>query len=201
MTIARDPNNGRVTGTALGGVTDAYTYDANGLLASYVAEFDGALLYSETINSRDGLGRITEKTDAYSGNEAHVWTYAYDAPGRLTDVTEDGQPTGHYEYDLDDNRISATTAAGGTVTGSYDPQDRLVAYGPNTYTYGANGEMQTKTDASGTTEYTYDSFGNLRNVTPPTGSAIDYVIDGMNRRIGRRVGGTLVQGLLYQSRS
>ena len=65
--------------------------------------------------------------------------------------------------------------------------------------FGANGEMQTKTDATGTTEFTYDSFGNLRNVTRPTGSAIDYVIDGMNRRIGRKVGGTLVQGLLYQN--
>ena len=65
--------------------------------------------------------------------------------------------------------------------------------------FGANGELQTKTDASGTTEYTYDSFGNLRNVTPPAGSAVDYVIDGMNRRVGRKVGGTLVQGLLYQN--
>ena len=65
--------------------------------------------------------------------------------------------------------------------------------------FGANGELQTKTDASGATEYTYDSFGNLRNVTPPTGAAIDYVIDGMNRRVGRKVGGTLVQGLLYQN--
>jgi RHS repeat-associated protein len=188
-----------VTGTTLGGVTDAYTYDANGLLASYVAEFDGSLLYSETIDSRDGVGRITQKTDAYSGNEVHVWTYAYDAPGRLIDVTEDGQPTGHYEYDLDDNRTLATTAAGGTATGSYDPQDRMTAYGGATYTYGANGELQTKTDASGTASFTYDSFGNLRNVTPPTGSAIDYVIDGMNRRVGRKAAGTLVQGLLYEN--
>jgi RHS repeat-associated protein len=65
--------------------------------------------------------------------------------------------------------------------------------------FGPNGELLTKTDASGTTAYTYDSFGNLRNVTPPTGAAVDYVIDGLNRRVGRKVGGTLVQGLLYQN--
>ena len=33
---------------------------------------------------------------------------------------------------------------------------------------------------------------------PPTGSAIDYVVDGENRRVGKKVGGTLSQGFLYQ---
>ena len=199
MTITRDPSNGRITGSTLGGVTDTYGYDANGLLASYVASFGNALLYSETIETRDGLGRITQKTDRYAMNEVHVWTYAYDAAGRLTDATEDGALSGHYDYDADDNRTKRTAADGTVTVGSYDAQDRLTAYGGTTYTYGANGELQTKTDAGGTTEYTYDSFGDLRNVTPPTGSAVDYVIDGLNRRVGRKVGGTLVQGLLYQN--
>jgi RHS repeat-associated protein len=32
----------------------------------------------------------------------------------------------------------------------------------------------------------------------PNGTRIDYLTDGRNRRIGKRVGGTLVQGFLYQ---
>jgi RHS repeat-associated protein len=32
----------------------------------------------------------------------------------------------------------------------------------------------------------------------PAGTQIDYVFDGMNRRIGRKVDGTLVQGFLYE---
>jgi hypothetical protein len=41
-------------------------------------------------------------------------------------------------------------------------------------------------------------LGNLRKVTLPGGTTIDYVIDGQNRRIGKKLNGTLVQGLLYQ---
>ncbi len=46
--------------------------------------------------------------------------------------------------------------------------------------------------------YTYDVIGNLTKVTLPGGMVIDYVIDGRNRRIGKKVDGILVQGFLYQ---
>jgi RHS repeat-associated protein len=35
-------------------------------------------------------------------------------------------------------------------------------------------------------------------VALPSGAQIEYIIDGQNRRIGKRVNGTLVQGFLYQ---
>jgi RHS repeat-associated protein len=41
-------------------------------------------------------------------------------------------------------------------------------------------------------------MGNLRNVTLPDGTKIEYIIDGQNRRIGKKVNGTLVQGFLYK---
>jgi RHS repeat-associated protein len=49
-----------------------------------------------------------------------------------------------------------------------------------------------------TTHYDYDVLGNLRRVTLPGDVTIDYVIDGQNRRIGKKVNGTLTQGFLYQ---
>src|SRR5262249_30289567 len=45
-----------------------------------------------------------------------------------------------------------------------------------------------------------DVFGNLRAVTLPGGAQIDYVIDGRNRRVAKKVNGTTVQGFLYQDR-
>jgi RHS repeat-associated protein len=51
---------------------------------------------------------------------------------------------------------------------------------------------------SDTTRYTYDVLGNLLQVVLPSATTIDYLVDGQNRRIGRKVNGVLGQGLLYQ---
>ncbi|WP_303900982.1 RHS repeat domain-containing protein [Thiohalomonas denitrificans] len=44
----------------------------------------------------------------------------------------------------------------------------------------------------------YDALGNLLQVNLPGDMTIEYVIDGKNRRIGKKVNGQLVQGFLYQ---
>ncbi|MBI5024960.1 MAG: hypothetical protein HZC18_08220 [Candidatus Omnitrophica bacterium] len=75
----------------------------------------------------------------------------------------------------------------------------MLNYGGNAYTYTANGELLTKTTAGQTTTYDYDLFGNLMSVGLPSGTNIEYIIDGQNRRIGKKVNGTLVQGFLYQN--
>lgn len=72
-------------------------------------------------------------------------------------------------------------------------------YGTATYTYTANDEMLSKTNGSQTSSYHYDVLGNLLNVTLPDGTQIDYIVDGENRRIGKKVNGVLVQGFLYEN--
>ena len=130
LTLTRDPQNGRLTGTTLGSMTDSYGYDGNGLFASYTAAYSGTTLYSESV-LRDAVGRITQKTETVQGT-THVWGYTFDAAGRLTDVTEDGNFFSHYGYDADDNRTTYTNTSG-TVNPTYDAQDRLTAYGGATY--------------------------------------------------------------------
>jgi RHS repeat-associated protein len=49
-----------------------------------------------------------------------------------------------------------------------------------------------------TTTYAYDVFGNLLNATLPSGTALAYVVDGQNRRVGTQVNGALESGFLYQ---
>jgi RHS repeat-associated protein len=77
----------------------------------------------------------------------------------------------------------------------------LLTYNGNTYTYSANGEFSTVTRplTPGPSAYQYDALGNLRSVTLSTGTAIGYVIDGENRRVGKTVNGSLVQGFLYEN--
>ena len=66
------------------------------------------------------------------------------------------------------------------------------------FTYTGNGELSGRTAGSQNTVYQYDELGNLLAVSLPDGSQISYVIDGKNRRIGKKVNNVLVQGLLYK---
>jgi RHS repeat-associated protein len=97
-----------------------------------------------------------------------------------------------YGYDDDGNRTSRSAGAA-SETGSYDAQDRLLAYGAATFTYTPNGELATKIDTSGTTTYNIDEMGNLLSVTLPAGTEIDYLVDGQNRRIAKKVSGTMTR--------
>src|SRR5438093_11822915 len=69
------------------------------------------------------------------------------------------------------------------------------------HTYTANGELLTKNNPviGQTASFTYDVLGNLKSASLPGGVQIDYVVDGQNRRIGKKVNGVLVQGFLYQN--
>jgi YD repeat-containing protein len=68
------------------------------------------------------------------------------------------------------------------------------------YSYSSNGDLQTATSGGETTTHTSDVFGNLSAVTLPTGTQIAYVIDGQNRRVGKKVNGSLTQSFLYSGR-
>jgi YD repeat-containing protein len=113
-------------------------------------------------------------------------------------VGKNGSTTASYAYDANGNRLSRTTPSD-TETGTYDNQDRLLTYGTKTYTYTANGELSTKTDTatSLTTQYTYDALGNLNTVLLPDGRRIDYLVDGRNRRVAKKVNGAFTKKFLY----
>ena len=195
LTLARHPQHGLLTGTALGGVTDAYTYSTFGELDTYQASYNSSPLLNSTY-ARDALGRITQKVETIGGATTTT-AYGYDTAGRLTDVTVDGVLTAHYAYDGNGNRLSVTRPVSGTVSGSYDAQDRVTTYGAIAYTYTSNGDLLTATSGGETTTYAYDVFGNLTAVTLPSGIQIAYVIDGQHRRIGKKVNGVLTQAFLY----
>jgi YD repeat-containing protein len=196
LTLTRDAQNGRVTGTNLGAVVESFTYDAFGAVVQRSVTAGGAPLFSVTY-ARDALERIAERTESVLG-ETHTDGYFHDLAGRLTDVYRDGALAAHYEYDENGNRLSRTTVSG-SVVGTYDEQDRLLSYGVVTYVYGDSGELQSRID-TGTgaiTLYASDALGKLRQAMLPNGMVIDYVIDGLGRRVGKKIGGTLVKAWLY----
>ncbi|MBI4819351.1 MAG: hypothetical protein HY791_23970 [Deltaproteobacteria bacterium] len=196
LVTTRNVLNGRLETTTAGVVTDERHYNAHGELDHYTARVSSVVVF-EVDYVRDGLGRIDVKTETLNGT-TKAFDYDYDLAGRLTDVWEDAVLVEHYEYDPNGNRTLGVVRGVASV-GIYDDQDRLLSYGDFTYTYTANGELLTKTDTSNgdMTLYSYDELGNLREATLPNGDHLEYVIDGQNRRIGKKVNGTLVQGLLY----
>jgi RHS repeat-associated protein len=195
ISLTRNLSTGLLTGTQLGNVTTQRTYNAFGELASETASYQGNVL-SQVQYSRDKLGRIISKMESLEGVTT-TFDYSYDLAGRLVEVKQNDIVTESYEYDANGNRVQALTSSQGLVLGSYDDQDRLLEYGGNTYAYTANGELLSKTSNGQTTTYHYDVLGNLRQVQLPE-KTIEYVIDGRNRRVGKKVNGTLVQGFLYQ---
>jgi RHS repeat-associated protein len=207
MTLSRDAQTGLITGSTLGSVSDTLAYNNLGEVTGYTASVGGGSLFSETY-TRDALGQITAKTETIGGI-ASTYGYGYDPAGRLRDVTTNGTPSAHYEYDANGNRVSDANNDGittfnhmGTLLDAlHDDQDRLLStdHGPlsTSYSYTANGELLAKTDTNTSTTYTYDVLGNLTHVTLPTGDVIDYVTDGQNRRVGKAVNGALLQGWLY----
>ncbi|MEK6589698.1 MAG: RHS repeat-associated core domain-containing protein, partial [Nitrospinota bacterium] len=198
LTINRNTQNGLITGTTLGSTTTNQSYNGFGELAQYTASYSGSSVFNVQY-TRDSLGRITQKTETIASVPS-TFTYTYDLAGRLTDVWKNGVSTGHYEYDSNSNRVSYAGQLG-SFTGIYDNQDRLLTYGSNSYTYTANGELLSKTDTvtNTVTVYNYDVLGNLISVTLPDGTLIEYIVDGQNRRIGKKINGVFVQGFLYEN--
>jgi YD repeat-containing protein len=195
LTLTRHAANGVIATATLGPVATTFGYDGFGAVSSTQTTVSGSPRFGVTY-TRDALGRIQQKTETVLG-VTHTDVYGYDPAGRLTTVTRDGAPLVTYTYDANGNRLTETTLAG-TVSGTYDAQDRLLTYGAATYTHTAAGELRTRTDASGTTTYTYDVLGNLTSVALPNGTVVSYLVDGASRRIGRRVNGGLTHAWIYQ---
>jgi len=194
LALARDPVTGWLTATTAGALSDSRSYDpTHGELASYAASHGGSEIYAVTYG-RDDVGRIETLTETIGTTATYVYTY--DPAGRLTDVTRDGSPYAHYDYDANSNR-TGWTDPWGSGTATPDDQDRLLAAGPYSYTYSANGELATKSAGGFTTSYDYDVSGALLGATLESGVRVDYVLDASDRRVGKKIDGTLVQGFLY----
>ncbi len=197
QTLNYSAQNTLLLNTTLGSVADSYTYNSFAELLTYASAYSGSSLFSMSV-ARDALGRITAKTESFFGFSDN-YTYTYDVSGRLTRATRNGIAN-TYTYDQNGNRTGETKNNIGT-NATYDSQDRLLTYGSTTYTYTANGELKSKTASGQTTTYTYDVLGNLKQVSLPNGNVIEYIIDGLNRRVGKKMNGVLIRMYVYQSQT
>ncbi|WP_413944762.1 RHS repeat domain-containing protein [Bdellovibrio sp. HCB-162] len=190
---------GRVQGSSQGVIKGQTQYNLNGYVVSDAYSVNGKAVTNLTY-SRDSLGRVSTAASSYPSQKSN---YSYDKLGRLISV-QSGNGIREYSYDDNGNRLSFKSGAV-AIKGEYDDQDRLISYGQNKYAYSKFGnlakveEYVSPSQQPRITEYDYDSVGNLRAVKLPDGRLIEYVIDGQNRRIGKKINGKLVQGFIFQS--
>ena len=195
LKLTRDVRNGLLTGTTIGNATDQWTYNGFGEPIDYTAAYSGSTIFRQQY-ARDKLGRITQKIETVGGRTT-TYDYSYDLAGRLESVIQNGALAATYAYDSNGNRLSVTRSSG-TISGSYDAQDRLTRYGAPTFAYTDAGDLESKTISGQITSIDTMRSGNLREVVLPNGTQIRYLIDGRNRRIGKQVNGSVIQGFTYQ---
>jgi RHS repeat-associated protein len=203
LRLTRSTQHGLVTQLDQGSSREVRTYNTFGELATQVGTYGGAarmsLTYHATAKPRDALGRVVDKVETV-GSTTSNWHYTYDTLGRLTDVTLNGSAAEHFTYDANGNRTGYQSPSAGTLTATYDAQDRLITYGGWQYTYGANGEIESKTDTTTGAEtlYQYDALGNLLGVWLPNGDVVEYLVDGLGRRVGKKLNGVVTRQWLYR---
>lgn len=160
----------------------------NGVLTNY--QYDGL---DRLTRLRDAKGANTVADHQYEYNAAsqitriteppNVRNYAYDNVDRLTSAnyTNPAQSSENYAYDSVGNRTSSHLSA----IYNYQPYNRLTSTSSVSYTYDANGNLISKTDASGTWTYSWDFENRLTQVVKPNGVGVSYKYDALGRRIRR----------------
>jgi RHS repeat-associated protein len=170
------------------GSQETYTYTSDGLLSS-VTDASGTTTYDYDPLTRF-LVRVTEPDGRYiryaydangnrtlmadsmgAGQPEDATQYAYDALGRLVQVTDPQGGVTTYTYDADGNLTTTTLPNGVTETDTYDAQNRLVAI--------------VDKNAAGATissfTYTLDANGNRTREDEVDGSYVLYTYDALNR--------------------
>lgn len=197
LTFVRDASTGQVTSANIGSLTESYTYDSYGAIATYSISYGGGTIYGYSI-TRDDLGRIADWTEAVVGVSKTEY-YTYDSRGRLTDIYIGGVQQSHYNYSFNSNRTSGKVR-GTPFSATFDAQDRIKTWNTLSFTYNANGDTLSLSDSSTsqTTNFQWDFMGQLREIQKPSGDVIRYKYDGKQRKAQILVNGSSAAIYLYQ---
>ena len=194
VVLARGATSPKIDRVTAGAVDEVFTFDAFDDVSEVrvVVAADEVFALAVERDARARISRLDERSGGVTTRRAIV----YDTRGRITRIERDGSVELTLVYDENGNRTSIGDGAT-TLAATYDDRDRVQSSGDATYTWADDGSLDTKTTAAGTTRYGYDALGALRTVQLPDGTDIEYLIDGLGRRVGRRVDGALTHGWLY----
>jgi RHS repeat-associated protein len=201
----------RLLSEATPGSLVQYTYNAASQRTSMTAADRPAVTYGYDAAGRLGTIKQGQETFAYSYDmlsrlaglqrpNGVRTSRSYDAAGRLERLTHLNGANQfieefRYAYNADDEIENIQPVASAQLlptarqAGSADAANRVTQFDQASYTFDAEGQTTSKTDAQGTTQYDWDSRGRLTSATLPGGQTVGYSYDAMGRRASRTAAG------------
>lgn len=169
---------GRLAREDLGnGTATTYTHDVAGQVVSVVHLARDGAVRSRFDYTYDDQGRRRTVVD-----EEGQTVLDYDAIGQLVAVTRPDGSVTRYAYDTDGNRVELL-ANGVRTVGSANAIDALTVVGDAKYTFDADGNLLTRTNASELTTYRWDSEGQLVGIESPTDGRWEFAYDAFGQRV------------------
>ena len=187
--LSYDSDSGRLLSTNLDNIDETYEYNEFGELIKQIVFFES----SEILNVqyfRDKVARIIQKIETIEG-VTKTYDYEYDALGRLVSSSEDLVLTASYNYDNNSNIVSNNAV--------FDTHDKLLSDNNASYQNSPQGERIRVTTEGQITTYEYNAQSHLTRVNLPSGDEIDYLLDGQNRRVVKRVNGAFSESWIYSN--
>ncbi len=160
-----------------------FAYDAADRLINIAYSHSSGKMSSSWTYAYDAAGNVSDVTDAQGG----VTRYDHDGAGRLAGETS---PAGavRYRYIAGGSRGERQTA-GRVVRYEYDAADRLLRAGEETFRYDAGGNLVERNSASGLTRFFYDAENRLLRVVKPGGAEVTFGYGPTGERIWRKDAG------------
>jgi YD repeat-containing protein len=187
--------------------------DANGGVTTYEYDLSGRLTALVDANSNrteftyDTNGRLTQEKRP----DLKVWVYGYDAEGNRTTATDPNGTVVTTTFDSVSRPTQRDIARGAGILGptrvtfGLDPLGRITssattgdtasaveAFGYDSLDRLLNEQVQVGGAPNRTVGKSYDAAGNLIGLTYPSGTALTYDIDALNRIAAVRQSGTAI---------
>lgn len=172
--------------------TTTMAYDVNGNILSATAPASlGSAQKTFVYNPRNDPLRITDAKGA-------VTSYAYDASGNTTGVSQGGTQVASYTYDASGRALTSTDGNGKTTTHDFDADGNLTsARNPlgneTSYTYDAAGRVLSRVDPQGnmpgtnpvdsTWAWTYNAAGQVLSERDPLGNVTTHTYDAVGNEL------------------
>ena len=156
--------------------------------------------------SFDRAGRVISEGRTLTGISGDAGggtqSFFYDNLSRLGSSNGPSTTSRGYQYDLDGNRTQRVQNSTTTTNFTYDRADtainQTIGATTRTFTYDRYGNLTQAPDAnSAYSIYGFDEANRLTSITPPTGGAVTFTVDPLDRHASRLVSGSTTDNYGY----